>query len=185
MLLSIVLITLLILISIAIPLLVVGGITFFKRLNEIKQLMEDIQTPNMDSVTMAIDAMADSNRRWMGGTGGQINQFYEMVKERLENILKATDDETKETKVSEETTGITAYNIKITHIKPGKKLSVINVIRRHTGLGLIEAKDLLESWPVTAVYHATEDSAKKIVNEIHEAGGESVLEQVTLKGLLG
>jgi large subunit ribosomal protein L7/L12 len=58
-------------------------------------------------------------------------------------------------------------------ISPGdKKIQVIKEVRAITGLGLKEAKDLVESAP-TAVKEAIEkDEAEKIKEQIEGAGGQ-------------
>jgi large subunit ribosomal protein L7/L12 len=56
-----------------------------------------------------------------------------------------------------------------------KKIAVLKVVRAITGLGLKEAKDLVESTPkdvLTGVPKAAADDAKK---QIEEAGGKVVL----------
>ena len=51
-----------------------------------------------------------------------------------------------------------------------KKINVIKVVRAHTGLGLKEAKDLVDSAPKPVKEGATKDEAEKIKKELEEAG---------------
>ena len=51
-----------------------------------------------------------------------------------------------------------------------KKIQVIKVVRAHTGLGLKEAKDLVDGAPKTLKENLTEDEAKKIKKELEEQG---------------
>ncbi len=51
------------------------------------------------------------------------------------------------------------------------KLSVIKVVREITGLGLKEAKDLVDSAPKPVKQAVSKDEADKIVAQIKEAGG--------------
>ena len=51
------------------------------------------------------------------------------------------------------------------------KINVIKTVRSLTGLGLKEAKDLVEGVPKTLKEGATKDEAAKIKKEIEEAGG--------------
>ena len=53
-----------------------------------------------------------------------------------------------------------------------KKIGVIKVIREITGLGLKEAKDLVEKTPSTIKEACPKDEAEKIKAQIEEAGGQ-------------
>ncbi|MDR3211855.1 MAG: 50S ribosomal protein L7/L12 [Planctomycetota bacterium] len=53
-----------------------------------------------------------------------------------------------------------------------KKISVIKVVREITGLGLKEAKDLVEKAPSPIKEKADKDSADKLKAQIEEAGGQ-------------
>jgi large subunit ribosomal protein L7/L12 len=52
-----------------------------------------------------------------------------------------------------------------------KKIQVIKVVRAITGLGLKEAKDLVEGAPKVIKEGVDKDEAEKIKKEIEEAGG--------------
>jgi large subunit ribosomal protein L7/L12 len=56
-----------------------------------------------------------------------------------------------------------------------KKINVIKVVRAHTGLGLKEAKDLVDGAPKTVKEQASKDEAEKIKKELEEAGGTVTL----------
>ncbi len=51
-----------------------------------------------------------------------------------------------------------------------KKINVIKVVRAHTGLGLKEAKELVDSAPSTVKEGVSKDEAEKIKKELEEAG---------------
>jgi large subunit ribosomal protein L7/L12 len=51
-----------------------------------------------------------------------------------------------------------------------KKINVIKVVRELTGLGLKEAKDLVESAPVAVKEGLAKDSAEEIKTKLEEAG---------------
>lgn len=51
-----------------------------------------------------------------------------------------------------------------------KKINVIKVVRQHTGLGLKEAKDLVDGAPKTVKEGVSKDEAEKIKKELEEAG---------------
>ena len=51
-----------------------------------------------------------------------------------------------------------------------KKISVIKVVRTHTGLGLKEAKDLVEGVPSKVKEGVSKEEAEKVKAELEEAG---------------
>ncbi|MDR3609626.1 MAG: 50S ribosomal protein L7/L12 [Ignavibacteriaceae bacterium] len=51
-----------------------------------------------------------------------------------------------------------------------KKINVIKVVRAHTGLGLKEAKDLVDSAPKPVKEAISKDEAEKLKKEFEEAG---------------
>lgn len=51
-----------------------------------------------------------------------------------------------------------------------KKINVIKVVRAHTGLGLKEAKDLVDSAPKTVKEGISKEEAEKLKKEFEEAG---------------
>lgn len=51
-----------------------------------------------------------------------------------------------------------------------KKINVIKVVRAHTGLGLKEAKELVDSAPKPVKEAASKEEAEKIKKELEEAG---------------
>ena len=53
------------------------------------------------------------------------------------------------------------------------KLNVIKVVRAVTGLGLKDAKDLVDNCPKTLKEAVSKDEAEKMVAELKEAGAEA------------
>jgi len=51
-----------------------------------------------------------------------------------------------------------------------KKINVIKVVRAHTGLGLKEAKDLVDGAPKTVKEAISKDEAEKLKKEFEDAG---------------
>jgi len=51
-----------------------------------------------------------------------------------------------------------------------KKINVIKVVRAHTGLGLKEAKELVDGAPSTVKEAVSKDEAEKVKKELEEAG---------------
>jgi large subunit ribosomal protein L7/L12 len=53
-----------------------------------------------------------------------------------------------------------------------QKINVIKVVRAHTGLGLKEAKDLVDGAPKTVKEGLNKDDADKLKKELEDAGGK-------------
>ena len=56
-----------------------------------------------------------------------------------------------------------------------KKINVIKVVRAHTGLGLKEAKELVDKAPNPVKEAISKDEAEKIKKELEEAGATAEL----------
>jgi len=56
-----------------------------------------------------------------------------------------------------------------------QKINVIKVVRAATGLGLKEAKDLVDGAPKPVKEGISKDDAEKLKKELEEAGGKVVL----------
>jgi large subunit ribosomal protein L7/L12 len=54
----------------------------------------------------------------------------------------------------------------------GNKIQVIKVVRAHSGLGLKEAKELVESAPKAVKEGLPKEEAEKVAKELQEAGAE-------------
>ena len=55
------------------------------------------------------------------------------------------------------------------------KIAVIKAVRELTGLGLVEAKNMVESAPVTVKEAQPKEAAEAIVKQLTEAGAEAEL----------
>jgi large subunit ribosomal protein L7/L12 len=64
----------------------------------------------------------------------------------------------------------TEFNVILASAPADKKINVIKVVREITGLGLKEAKDLVEAAPKPVKEGATKDEAEKIKKALVEAG---------------
>jgi large subunit ribosomal protein L7/L12 len=64
----------------------------------------------------------------------------------------------------------TEFNVILTSYPADKKVGVIKVIRTITGLGLKEAKDLVEGVPSMVKEAISKDESAKIKKELEEAG---------------
>lgn len=70
----------------------------------------------------------------------------------------------------------THFDLKLEKFDAGKKIAVIKEVRAITGLGLKEAKTLVESVPKVFKSEVAKDEAEKIRDKLKELGGEVVLE---------
>lgn len=68
----------------------------------------------------------------------------------------------------------TDFDVELTEVG-AKKLNVIKVIRELTGVGLKEAKDVVESAPTVVKEAAGKDEAEDIKKKLEEAGAKVTL----------
>jgi len=66
----------------------------------------------------------------------------------------------------------TEFDVILAGFDAAKKISVIKVVRELTGLGLKEAKDLVEGAPKSLKEAITKDEAEKIKKQLEEAGAK-------------
>ncbi|MBQ8761798.1 MAG: 50S ribosomal protein L7/L12 [Clostridia bacterium] len=65
------------------------------------------------------------------------------------------------------------YNVVLKGIKPdASKVGVIKIVKEVTGLGLTEAKELVENAPKAVKENAAPDEAKELKAKLEEAGAE-------------
>ncbi|MBS0585761.1 MAG: 50S ribosomal protein L7/L12 [Verrucomicrobia bacterium] len=72
----------------------------------------------------------------------------------------------------------TEFDVIIASCDPAKKIGIIKVVREATGLGLKEAKDIVDALPKTIKEKASKKDAEEMKKKIEEAGGK-----VELKGV--
>ena len=65
----------------------------------------------------------------------------------------------------------TEFNVSLESAAADKKIAVIKAVRGITGLGLKEAKELVEGAPKVLKEGVSKEEADKIKKEIEEAGG--------------
>jgi large subunit ribosomal protein L7/L12 len=66
----------------------------------------------------------------------------------------------------------TAFDVILEEVPADKKIAVLKVVRTLTGLGLKEAKDLVESTPKAVKEGITKGDAETAKKELEEAGGK-------------
>jgi len=66
----------------------------------------------------------------------------------------------------------TEFNVMLDEVPADKKIAVLKVVRAITGLGLKEAKELVESAPKTIQEGVAKDTAEDSKKQIEAAGGK-------------
>ena len=74
--------------------------------------------------------------------------------------------------VVEEVEEKTEFNVILTEVPADKKIAILKVVRGITGLGLKEAKELVESAPKAVQEGIAKDAAETAKKQIEEAGGK-------------
>jgi large subunit ribosomal protein L7/L12 len=69
----------------------------------------------------------------------------------------------------------TEFDINLESVPADKKIGVIKIVREVTGLGLKEAKDLVDAAPKTLKENAPKAEAEDIKKKVEAAGGKVVL----------
>ncbi len=68
----------------------------------------------------------------------------------------------------------TEFDVELTEVG-GKKLNVIKIVRELTGLGLKEAKEIVESAPKVIKEACAKDEAEALKKQLEEAGAKATL----------
>ena len=77
--------------------------------------------------------------------------------------------------VAEEVEEKTEFNLMLDEVPADKKIAVLKVVRGLTGLGLKEAKELVESAPKQVQEALAKDAAEDAKKQIEAAGGKASL----------
>jgi large subunit ribosomal protein L7/L12 len=77
--------------------------------------------------------------------------------------------------VEEEVEEKTSFNLMLDEVPADKKIAVLKVVRSLTGLGLKEAKELVESTPKQVQGDLAKDAAEEAKKQIEAAGGKASL----------
>ena len=76
---------------------------------------------------------------------------------------------------AEEVEEKTAFNLMLDEVPADKKIAVLKIVRGMTGLGLKEAKELVESAPKQVQEGLAKDAAEAAKKQIEDAGGKASL----------
>ena len=74
--------------------------------------------------------------------------------------------------VAEEVEEKTEFNIMLDEVPADKKIAILKVVRSLTGLGLKEAKQLVESAPIQVQEALPKETAETSKKQIEDAGGK-------------
>lgn len=74
---------------------------------------------------------------------------------------------------AEEVEEQTEFDVILQEVPADKKIAILKVVRTITGLGLKEAKDLVESAPKPVKEAVAKDAAEDIKKQLEEAGGKA------------
>src|ERR1700676_1857382 len=66
----------------------------------------------------------------------------------------------------------TEFTVQLDGFDPAKKINVIKVVREITGLGLKEAKDLVEGSPKSVKENISKEDAEKIKKQLEDGGAK-------------
>lgn len=77
--------------------------------------------------------------------------------------------------VAEKPAEKTEFTVMLDGFDPAKKINVIKVLRELTGLGLKEAKDLVEGSPKPVKENVSKEEAEKIKKALEDGGGKASL----------
>ena len=66
----------------------------------------------------------------------------------------------------------TEFNVMLDEVPADKKIAILKIVRGLTGLGLKEAKELVESAPKLIQENLAKDAAEDAKKQIEEAGGK-------------
>ncbi len=66
----------------------------------------------------------------------------------------------------------TEFDVILEEVPPSKKIAILKVVRSITGLGLKEAKDLVESAPKILKEGTSKDDANQMKNKLEESGAK-------------
>lgn len=76
---------------------------------------------------------------------------------------------------AEEVEEKTEFNLMLDEVPADKKIAVLKIVRGLTGLGLKEAKELVESAPKQIQENLAKDAAEDAKSQIEAAGGKASL----------
>ena len=101
-----------------------------------------------------------------------IDAIKELTVLELNDLVKACEEEFGVSAAAGEEK--TEFDVELTEVG-AEKVKVIKVVREQTGLGLKEAKDLVDNAPKTIKEGASKDEAEAIKKSLEEVGAKVTL----------
>nr|YP_010197066.1 ribosomal protein L12 [Crassiphycus corneus]UAD84870.1 ribosomal protein L12 [Crassiphycus corneus] len=83
-------------------------------------------------------------------------------------IMPNTTDDSTKNEIEEKT----EFDVVLEEVPAAKKIAILKVVRSITGLGLKEAKQLVESAPKTIKENTTKDTSEELKKQLEEAGAK-------------
>nr|YP_010199280.1 ribosomal protein L12 [Crassiphycus usneoides]UAD88729.1 ribosomal protein L12 [Crassiphycus usneoides] len=83
-------------------------------------------------------------------------------------IMPNTTDDSTKNEIEEKT----EFDVVLEEVPAAKKIAILKVVRSITGLGLKEAKQLVESAPKTIKENTTKDNSEELKKQLEEAGAK-------------
>ncbi|CAN8069782.1 unnamed protein product [Agarophyton chilense] len=83
-------------------------------------------------------------------------------------VMPATTDNSNKNEIEEKT----EFDIILEEVPAAKKIAILKVVRSITGLGLKEAKALVESAPKIIKDNTTKENSEEIKKQLEEAGAK-------------
>ena len=104
-----------------------------------------------------------------------ITKIEETFKVDASNISSNTMVMAATPTIADEIEEKTEFNLMLDEVPADKKIAILKVIRSLTGLGLKEAKTLVESAPKQVQENLPKDAAEDAKKQIEDAGGKASL----------
>nr|YP_009510527.1 ribosomal protein L12 [Gracilaria caudata]YP_010196244.1 ribosomal protein L12 [Gracilaria caudata]AXI96200.1 ribosomal protein L12 [Gracilaria caudata]UAD83641.1 ribosomal protein L12 [Gracilaria caudata] len=86
-------------------------------------------------------------------------------------VMPATTGDSTKNEIEEKT----EFDVVLQEVPAAKKIAILKVVRSITGLGLKEAKQLVESAPKTIKESTTKDNSEELKKQLEEAGAKVLI----------
>jgi large subunit ribosomal protein L7/L12 len=101
-----------------------------------------------------------------------LEQLKSLTLLEASELVKQIEEAFGVSAAAEEVVEKTEFDAILDSVPADKKIAVLKIVREITGLGLKEAKDLVEAAPKAVKEAVTKDAAEDIKKRIEEAGGK-------------
>ena len=101
-----------------------------------------------------------------------LEQLKSLTLLEASELVKQIEEAFGVSAAAEEVVEKTEFDAILDSVPADKKIAVLKIVREITGLGLKEAKDLVEAAPKAVKEAVTKEAAEDIKKRIEEAGGK-------------